>query len=134
MNPFKNNASLGKSQQWVEVGGKRFYARSKWEANYARFLEFCKTHKLIKDWSHEPRTWWFDGIKRGVCSYKPDFEVFLNDNTFEVHEVKGMMDSKSATKIKRMGTYYPKITLRVISGDWFKVNNKKYRSLIKDWA
>ncbi len=129
----KNNNTQSK-QAWVTIGDKRFYARSKWEANYARFLEFCKTHKLIKDWTHEPRTWWFDGIKRGVNSYKPDFEVFLNDGGFEVHEVKGYMDGKSATKIKRMKTYFPLVVLKVVGPDWFKLNNSKYKSLIKDWA
>ena len=60
---------------WREIGGKRKYFRSKWESNYARYLQFLKEHKQIEDWHHECETFWFEGIKRGVCSYLPDFKV-----------------------------------------------------------
>lgn len=39
---------------WREVGGKRIYARSRWEANYARYLELLKTSGEIAEWEHEP--------------------------------------------------------------------------------
>jgi hypothetical protein len=92
---------------WREIGGKRNYYRSMWEANYARYLEYLKRHHLIMDWEYEPVTFWFESIKRGVRSYKPDFRVTDSDGAVVYHEVKGFMDTKSATKLKRMSKYYP---------------------------
>ena len=99
---------------WYEIGGKRNYYRSQWEANYAYYLEFLKQVKQIKDWEHEPDTFWFEGIKRGVVSYLPDFKVTNMDQSIEYHEVKGYMDGRSATKIKRMAKYHPDIKLVVV--------------------
>lgn len=119
---------------WREIGGKRKYFRSKWEANYARYLEFLKVNNEIKDWFHEPKVFWFDGIKRGCVSYLPDYSVILKNNTTEYHEVKGWMDDRSKTKIKRMSIYFPNVVLKIIDGKWFKQFKAahSYR-LIKDW-
>ncbi len=121
------------SKGWRVIGGIRKYYRSKWEANYARYLQLVKEHNQIKDWAHEPKTFWFEGIKRGVTSFKIDFQVILLSGKEEWHEVKGYMDAKSALKIKRMAKYHPDIKLRVIDKDWFKQNNKKLKNIIKDW-
>lgn len=107
---------------WREIGGTRKYYRSRWEANYARYLESLKLNGEIKNWEHEPETFWFEGIKRGCVSYLPDFRVTLIDGSIEYHEVKGWMDDKSKTKIKRMAKYHPNVKLIVIDA-------KKYRSL-----
>lgn len=100
---------------WAEVDGKRKYFRSKKELSYARHLEFLKKIGEIKDFEHEPHTFYFDGIKRGVTNYKPDFKVFRLDGTHVWIEVKGYMDAKSATKIKRFRKYFPEEQLIVIS-------------------
>lgn len=120
-------------QGWRKIGEGKKYYRSKWEANYARYLEFLKQHKEIKDWKHESKTFWFENIKRGTRSYLPDFWIKKNNEEEEYHEVKGYMDAKSLTKIKRMKKYYPEIKLRVIDKSWFKQNNVKLRLIIKDW-
>lgn len=120
-------------QAWREIGDKKCYFRSKWEANYARYLDFMVRKGQLKGWQHEPKTFWFEAIKRGVRSYLPDFCVFLNDGTHEWHEVKGYMDAKSKTKIARFAKYYPKENLKVISAIWFQNNNSTMRSLIIDW-
>ena len=120
-------------QGWREIGGYRKYYRSKWEANYARYLQFLKDNKAIKDCKHEGKTFWFEGLKRGTMSYLPDFLVIKNDDSEEYHEVKGYMDSKSATKIKRMAKYHPTIKLRVVDKIWFKESTKYLKKIIKDW-
>lgn len=120
------------NQGWREIGGKRIFARSRWEANYARYLEFLKQHGEIVEWEHEPQVFWFEGIKRGTNNYTPDFKITFKTKT-EFHEVKGWMDSKSATKIKRMAKYHPDVTLRVIRADWFKRNGRKLSGLIPNW-
>jgi hypothetical protein len=118
---------------WREIGGKRKYFRSRWEANYARYLEFLKQNKQIIEWDHEPEVFWFDGIKRGCVSYLPDFKVTYIDNVVEYHEVKGWMDDRSKTKIKRMAKYHPSIVLKIIDAKWFKANNKMLTQIIFGW-
>jgi hypothetical protein len=118
---------------WVEIGGKRFYAKSKWERRYALYLQFLKEHNEIKDWSYEPKDFWFDKIKRGVRSYKPDFLVIHNNGREEYVEVKGFFDAKSKTKIKRMRIYHPTVQIRLVSSDWFKTNGRTLKNLIKEW-
>lgn len=118
---------------WRTIGGKRKYFRSRWEANYARYLEFLKKKGCIKDWLHEPQTFWFESIKRGVRSYLPDFKVINNDETHFWVEVKGWMDDKSKTKIKRFRKYYPDEELQVKDSNWFKKNAKKIALLCEGW-
>jgi hypothetical protein len=118
---------------WREIGGKRKFYRSRWEANYARYLEFQKNQGLIKDWSHEPETFWFEGIKRGCVSYLPDFRVTNNDGSTEYHEVKGWMDAASKTKIKRMAKYHPSVVLKVFDGKWYSKNSRTLSNIIEGW-
>jgi hypothetical protein len=105
---------------WAEVGGVRFFARSRWEANYARYLEFLKRNGQIVLWEHEPETFWFEKIQRGCVSYLPDFRVTHLDGRVEYHEVKGWMDARSKTKIRRMRIYHPSVCLVVIDSKRYK--------------
>jgi len=99
---------------WETIGGKRHYYRSGWEPKYAIYLESLKKMKAIKEWEYEPDTFWFEDIRRGTRSYLPDFKITYLDDTVEYHEVKGWMDAKSKTKLKRMAKYYPEIKLILI--------------------
>ena len=102
------------------------YVRSSWEANYARFLNWQK----IK-WSYESKTFWFEGIKRGTRSYTPDF--YLEDKKMYI-EVKGWMDQKSQTKLKRMAKYFPEVKIQVVGRDFFNdCERKKICRLIPHW-
>lgn len=118
---------------WREVGGTRFYARSRWEANYARYLQFLQEKGEITKWEHEPETFWFEAIKRGCRSYLPDFRVTLKSGSIEYHEMKGWMDARSVTKIKRMKKYHPRVTLIVLDAKWYRANSPILRSIIMDW-
>jgi hypothetical protein len=125
-----------------------FY-RSRWEANYARYLNWLKAQGEIRDWKHEPTTFWFDGVRRGVTSYKPDFAVWLmkpeprecrSDELFPAFpakaatesapsyyvEVKGWLDHRSRVALKRMSKYHPVVEVRL-------VDRKAYRSIEK-WS
>lgn len=118
---------------WREIGNKRIYARSRWEANYARYLEWLKANGQISEWEHEPETFWFEQIMRGCRSYLPDFKVTHLVGPPEYIEVKGWMDPRSKTKIKRMAKYHPTIRLTVKDRDWFKANRKQMSALIPGW-
>lgn len=118
---------------WREIGGVNKYYRSRWEANYARYLQWLKERGEIISWSHEPKTFWFDGVKRGTVSYLPDFCVIEKNGTEVYHEVKGWMDKKSLTKIKRMKKYHPNVRLIVIAAKEYKSICSMVSRFIKDW-
>lgn len=120
-------------QDWAEIGGKRHFFRSRWEYRYALYLQLMKENNHIKEWYHEPKTFYFEGIKRGTNNYKPDFMVVFPNGKEEWYEVKGYMDAKSKTKIKRMAKYHPDIVLTVIDKEWFKKNGRTLKNIIKSW-
>jgi hypothetical protein len=116
-------------QFWAIIGDQKIYFRSSWEYYYAIFLEKLKQESKIITWRHEPRTFWFNDIKRGVRSYLPDFCITHLNGTEEWSEVKGYYDSKSQTKMKRMAKYYPEVKIRLVGADWFKQNLKACKAL-----
>lgn len=118
---------------WREVGPQRCFFRSRWEANYARYLQWLISVKQIQSWEHEAHTFWFEGIKRGVVSYLPDFKVTNVDGSVEWHEVKGWMDSRSKTTIARMAKYHPNEKLVVIQEKQYNEIKRKVSSLIPGW-
>lgn len=112
---FSRKINRGLSGRRKDLGDQFF--RSRYEANYARFLNFNK-----EKWEYEKKTFWFLKIKRGVRSYTPDF--YLPEKG-EFHEVKGWMDPKSLTKLKRMKKYHPDVRVIVIDSSWFKAANRQ---------
>lgn len=118
---------------WREFGGKRCYFRSRWEANYGRYLQWLKEQGQIIEWEHEPETFWFDAIKRGVRSYLPDFRVTENNGFIGLHEVKGWMDARSKTTLKRMAKYHPEQSITVIREKEYKELTRKVSALIEGW-
>lgn len=126
---MKKNAISG----WVTIDGKRFYSRSKAEVRYANYLQWLKSIGAIVDWQYEPKTFWFESIKSGVVSYKPDFLV-VERNAHHWVEVKGYMDARSKTKIKRFKKYFPKERLEVVDEKWFRRNSKKLKGLVPGWV
>lgn len=131
-------ASIGKvtlpefKNGWREFGGKRTYFRSRWEANYGRYLQWLVEQRQISSWEHEPKTFWFP-IKRGCVSYLPDFKVTNLDGSFYWVEVKGYYDPKSLTKIRRFRKYFPDEKLTVIDKVWYSRAGKKISGLIPGW-
>ena len=115
----KSNPIRKSKQGWECIGGRRIYFRSRWEVKVATHLQNLKEALQIKDWEHEPKTFWFEEIKRGTRSYLPDFKVTELDGNHYWLEVKGYMDRKSQTKIKRFHKYYPKERLYVLDKEWF---------------
>ena len=128
-----NRANASWKAAWREIGGYKKYYRSRWEANYARYLEWMRLQGLIAGWLHEPDTFWFEGIKRGCMSYLPDFKIKEIDGTESYHEVKGWMDDRSKTKIKRMAKYHPNVKLVIIASKDYKALEKQCKDTIEGW-
>ena len=118
---------------WHEIGETRKYYRSRWEANYAYYLQWLKEQGEILDWKHEPKVFWFEGVKRGTVSYLPDFCVTEKDGSEAYHEVKGWMDDRSKTKIRRMAKYHPDVKLIVIDKKAYEALRKTVSKIVPGW-
>lgn len=108
------------------------YVRSSWEANYARYLNFLVKCQIISKWEFEPDTFEFP-VKRGSKFYTPDFKVFSPDGGIEYHEVKGYLDQKSITKIKRFKIYYPQLRIELIDSKVYSDIKRKFSKSILNW-
>jgi hypothetical protein len=108
------------------------YFRSAWEANYARYLNWLVGQGQIKSWRYESVTFWFDKIKRGVRSWKPDFEVTNLDDSVEYHEVKGWDYPRGKVARRRMALYHPNVRVVLIDEDQYKAI-RKWKGLIPEW-
>jgi hypothetical protein len=111
--------------------GEHFF-RSAWEANYARYLNLRVARGEIERWEYEPTTFWFEKIRRGVRSYKPDFRVYEKGQCYYV-EVKGWFDAKSQTKMKRMRIYHPKVDVRLVGSKDYLLIQKEFSHLLPHW-
>lgn len=120
-------------QGWRNIGGVEKYYRSKWEANYARYLNFLMEKGEIQKWEHEAKTFWFEGVRRGCVSYLPDFEVVEKNGEITYHEVKGWMDDRSKTKLKRMAKFYPDIKIILIQKKEYEEIKNKLSRIITGW-
>ena len=119
-------------------GGRRAdldnrYFRSAWEANYARFLNWQKQRGMIKDWAFEGGDVFEFPVKRGSRSYVPDFKVWSPDGGFHYVEVKGYMDQRSATKLRRMRKYYPDVRIELVDATAYHRLVRTFASVIPHW-
>lgn len=129
---LRHGYSRGKGGRRADLGGRHF--RSSWEANYARYLCWLQVQGEITKWEFEPDTFWFDAIKRGVRSYLPDFKVWPKDGGEPYYvEIKGYMDAKSRTKLKRMKKYHPNVTVKLVDAKLYKILDSRMRSVILGW-
>jgi len=119
---------------YYDINGKNMFFRSKWEANYALYLDFLVKQKQIQKWEYEKDTFVFEKIKFGTRSYKPDFKIYndINDiRLIEYHEVKGYMTARSKTQLKRMKKYYPDIKVVLIDKEVYEDIKKKLGKMLK---
>lgn len=130
--PAHVNYSNRKSGQRADLGGQFF--RSSWEANYARYLNFLIKIGVVEDWKYEPVTFWFEGIRRGVTSYRPDFRVkFKDEETPGYVEIKGWIVPKDHTKWARMKKYHPTVKLVIVKPKEYYAIQKKWASCLPEW-
>lgn len=108
------------------------YVRSKMEANVERWLKWRRdVQHDITAYEYEPKRFKFP-VKRGVTSYLPDFRVWESGMAYYI-EVKGWMDPKSKTALKRMAKYYPEIKIELMNGPRYKRLSSHLGPLINHW-
>lgn len=118
---------------WRVIGPQKIYARSTWEANYARYLELLRNEGTISKWEHEPVTFWFARSRSGPRCYIPDFRVTFPSGKIQFHEVKRWMDARSRIKLVRMEKYHPKIKIVLVQLEWFSKHHKNLQNRIPEW-
>lgn len=93
----------------------RFYYRSGYEKNFAKYLNVLVRNKTISHFRHESIEVFFTGEKRGAVCWLLDFTSY-NDtgDVLNIYEVKGKFMSKDATKIKRLKKYHPDLFKKLI--------------------
>lgn len=107
--------------------------RSHWEQNYAYYLNWLIQQHQIVSWKYEPKTFWFEKIKRGCRSYLPDFEVTLLDGSIVYHEVKGWQKQRGMTALKRIKKYYPNVKIELIDAPRYRAIARTAGKLIPGW-
>lgn len=121
----------GKGGRREDLGG--LYVRSRWEANWARYLNWLKGLGEIQEWAYEPDTFEFVGIRKGTRFYTPDFRVINKDGSKEYHEVKGWLTGIGKTKLKRMAKYHPDVKIVLVDKSYYKSVAKKVAGCIPNW-
>ena len=96
------------------IGGQTHYFRSEFEWGWAKYLQFLKEKKQIRDWQYECERFHFEGVTRRPYSYLPDFLVFENDGEAVWQECKGELDSQSASKLQRMFEQFPSDEIELV--------------------
>lgn len=130
--PASSNYTRTKGGHREDLGG--IYFRSSWEANYARYLNLLIKFKVVQTWEFEPETFWFEGVKRGAVSYKPDFKVYYHgDEKPEYVEIKGWEVAKDRTKWRRLKKYHPHIKLVIVGAKQYRAIAAKWASAIPTW-
>lgn len=118
---------------WREVGGRRLFFRSRWEANYARHLQQLLDCGAIRDWQHEPRRFVFSRAPAGTVSYLPDFLVVDSEGGEAYHEVKGWFDGRSQAALDAMADEYPQIRLVLIRRDEYAAIQRASLGVVEGW-
>jgi len=109
------------------------YFRSAWEANIARYLNWLQEQGQIVRWEYEPDTFWFEKVRRGTRSYRPDFKIWdTEDGEPYYWEVKGYDYARGQTARKRMAKYYPDIRVVVIDQSAYN-EIRRWKGLIPEW-
>ncbi len=118
----KNNKGRWKHvhRGMFNIDGTLTFFRSRWEANYALYLNFLLKRGAILSWEYEPDRFLFEKIQIGTRSYCPDFKIRFPDGCIEYHELKGWMDPKSKTKLNRMAKFFPNIKIVLVDADSYR--------------
>ena len=123
---FPPASRRGKGGRRSDLGG--LYVRSSWEANWARYLNWLKGIGEIRGWQFEAEVFAFP-VKRGSMFYTPDFKVTNKDGSVEFHEIKGYMDQRSETKLKRMRIHHPRVKVVLVDKDAYHAVARKMSGL-----
>lgn len=114
----------------ADIGGQ--YFRSRWEANWARYLTWLLGRGEVVSWEYEVETFEFP-VKRGTRFYTPDFRITYPDGRVLFHEVKGYMRPADKTKARRMAKYHPSVEIKMIQAREYEAVKRLFSKTIPNW-
>jgi hypothetical protein len=98
---------------------KGYTLKSDAEYSFALLLDVLVETGEVVEWEYEPKDFWYEGIRRGTASYRPDFRVFWKaedcNTWYEVKQRGGRsITPKDVTKWKRFAARYPEEKLVLV--------------------
>ena len=103
-----------------------FYARSSWEANFARILNF-----LEEEFYYEPKRFVIRGLhEKVVATYLSDFYLVRLD---QYVDIKGFWDENSRAKITMFRNAFPDIKFDVVDSQSYRKMESKFSGLVPNW-
>ncbi len=103
--------------QWTEAifDGQAYHFRSKFERNWAAYLQFLVETGEIERWEYEPVTFYFAGEKTAPVQYTPDFRIWVKGElNFYYQETKGHFDGKTNKKFQRLDKHFPHVIIELV--------------------
>lgn len=119
--------------EWATINGVTKYYRSRWELNYAHYLEYLRSIGEVIEWQHEPRKFWFENVKQGITNYTPDFRVVYKDEKEVWVEIKGYIDKDAKTKERRFKKHFPKLNYEMITAKEYKQIEENFSRIVNNW-
>jgi hypothetical protein len=117
--PTSPKASRGISGIRDDIS-KEIYFYSRWEANFARILNFSNI-----DWIYQARTFDLKGHTYTPDFYLPDYDVWI--------EIKNFLSEYSKNRDEKFRELYPKLKLILILKEDYLKLQKKFALKIKKW-
>ena len=124
----KENPHFGCPNEYYKGHGRKKrkdlnnqFFRSKWEANFARVLNYWKI-----PWEYEKTR--FD---LGDCTYCPDFKIYDVEPYFV--EVIGFFDDIHKNKLSLLQKMHPNEKIQIISSAEYKDLKDKFSTIIENW-
>lgn len=130
-NQVKTLESTDQEEGWRSFGKQCLWFNSKWEANYARYLEMLTVCDVFVKWFYKPCAF---SIKSKRDEYSPTFKIFRKDGSHFWVEIG---DTKTDSNLWKKTLYfkmeYPEETLIFPDRDWFKDNIEMLKGFIPNW-
>jgi len=131
-NKGEKNHNYGKSPSWAKTRSKfghrpdlnNQFFRSRWEANFARILNY---HGIKWEFENQKHRCYFseEGITYLPDFYLPDYDLYV--------EISGYPSPDKLNRLRLFKKYYPEKTLFHITGIEWKKNFEQYKEYIPTW-
>jgi len=96
------------------VGGQTCRFRSKFECNWARYLQWLTDRGVIQGWQYEVDLFLFPGEITAPVQYRPDFKVTEAGGVICYEECKGYHDGATNKKFQRMAKHHPDVEMELV--------------------
>lgn len=113
---------------------------SNYEYDYALFLDYLYINGDIAGWVKNTTPFGFsvpveypNKAGRSQASHRPDFLIFNNDGTYEIHEVKGWLNEKAKAIMRQFQKDYPNITYKIIGKDEILALQSEFKDKLWGW-